>query len=83
MNKLFFSLICGCLMLTTTMKVLAQEESNESQSGLREIALNGKNNPEIRKLALEKANDQNVFKQIASNGKENTEIRKLAMSRIK
>ena len=84
MNKLFFSIVYGCLMLAATMTVRAQEGNSNGQSVFKEIALNVNDNPEIRKLALEKVeNNQNLFKQIALNEKDNPEIRKLAMSRLK
>ena len=78
MNKLFFSLICGCLMCTATMTIQAQEGSASGESVFKEIALNDKD-IELRKLAMSRLNDQSVFKEIALNDK-NLELRKLAMS---
>ena len=54
MNKLWFALICGCLMSVVTMSVRAQGEES---------------NLEIRKFALARVNDQGVFKQITLDDK--------------
>ena len=52
MNKLFFSLICGCLMCAATMTIQAQEGNTADQSVFKKISLNDKLNLEMRKYAL-------------------------------
>ena len=59
MNKLFFALICSGLMFAAIMTVRAQEENTDGQSVLKEIALNNKEDAEIRKLALARITDLN------------------------
>jgi len=50
MNKLLFALICSFLIFTTTMTIHAQE-SNIVDSVYNKIALNDKEDIEIRRFA--------------------------------
>ena len=80
MNKLFFYLICGCLLFITITIVRAQEENINNQNVLKEIALKDKD-IEMRKFAMSRLNDQSAFKEIALNDKD-IEMRKFAISRL-
>ena len=81
MNKKIFTIICGCLMFAATMTIRAQEgHSNDSVS--IKIALNDKDNPEIRKFVLSKVTEQSVLKKIALNNEDNPEIRKFVLSKV-
>ena len=81
MNKKNFTIICGCLMFFVTMTIRAQEGHIDDSVSIK-IALNDKDNPEIRKFVLSKMTDQSIFGQIALNNKDNPEIRKFVLSKI-
>ena len=81
MKKLFFALICGCLICAATMTVQAQE-GHTADSVFGKIALNDKENAEVRRYALTRITDQSVFKQIALNDKEDAEIRRFVLTRV-
>jgi len=69
-------------MCAATMQAQAQKGNTNNQSVLKQIALNDKEDAEIKMHALTKITDQNVFRQIAANDKEENKFRKYALSRI-
>jgi hypothetical protein len=81
MNKLFFALICGYIMCAATWKIQAQEVTT-ADSVFNQIALNNKDDAEVRRYALTRVTDQSVFKQIALDDKVDADIRKYALTRI-
>ena len=82
MNRKKITIICSCLIFVATMTIRAQE-GHIADSVSVKIALNDKDNLEIRKYVLSKITDQNVFEQIALSNKDNPEIRKYALAQIK
>jgi hypothetical protein len=80
MNKLVFALICGCIMCAATMTVRAQS-SHTSDSVFVQIALNNKEDAEIRRFALTRITDQSAIGQIVLNEKEDADFRKFALTR--
>ena len=79
MNKIFFTLICGCLIYAATTTARAQSKDDVEQSNVIDSMLYDPN-PEIRKLTLAESNDQSTISYAAVNDID-TKVRKLAIQR--